>query len=187
MATFSNLFARPFLLIFITCIVTACAAPWMNWPYKEDGTLAYESTIIRVTGYGAVNADKNLSRSQQELMSIRAAKVDGYRAMAERIYGLSISGNTRVESLIVQDDKFRLFVDSYVQGAKVLDIERRADGSYQATLEVVLEPVFKRCLSSASFLRNNPACRQAVVHGKHPKRSPIPTTIAEDSGTFFVE
>ena len=63
---------------------------------------------LRVVGYGATEvASKSKSDAQRRLLAIRAARMDAYRAMAERVYGMSVQGSTTVRDMVVQNDRFR--------------------------------------------------------------------------------
>ena len=90
-----------------------------------------EPMVLQSTGYGAMdNQPSHLSETQQRLLAMRASKLDAYRTLAERVYGTAIVGNTTVENLVVQNDRFRSYVDTYIYGARVVSQDPMADGSY---------------------------------------------------------
>ena len=121
--------------------------------------------VLRVVGYGAINErQKSLSHTQQKLMAMRASKLDAYRAMAERVYGTAIVGNTTVENLVIRDDRFKAFVDTVVYGAKVVTQDMMADRSFETVLEMVIHEGFRNCLTNVNELRRNSRSAADVVH-----------------------
>ena len=103
--------------------------------------------ILRVVGYGAINPKaKGMSKVQKRLMSIRASRLDAYRSMAERVYGTKISGSSTVRDLVVQNDSFRTYVDTFIHGARVISTDVLEDGSVETVLEMVVDAGFRNCL-----------------------------------------
>ncbi|MFC3852468.1 LPP20 family lipoprotein [Salinispirillum marinum] len=124
-----------------------------------------EPMVLRVSGYGAINeASTGVTNTQKRLMAMRASKLDAYRTLAERVYGTAISGNTTVENLVVQNDRFRTYVDTYIFGARVVSTDVMPDGSYETVLEMVIDEGFRNCLVNDSQTRRNGECATQVVH-----------------------
>lgn len=139
----------------------------------EDSMLMPEQThvdpvaplILRVVGYGAVNPKaKGMSKVQKRLMSIRASRLDAYRSMAERVYGTKISGSSTVRDLVVQNDSFRTYVDTFIHGARVISTDVLEDGSVETVLEMVVDAGFRNCLVTENSMRFNSDCRSSVMH-----------------------
>lgn len=121
--------------------------------------------ILRVVGYGAINPKaKGQSKVQQRLMSIRASRLDAYRAMAERVYGTKLSGSSTVRDLVVQNDSFRTYVDTFIHGARVISSDVLEDGSVETILEMVIDAGFRNCLTTENSMRFNADCRTQVMH-----------------------
>lgn len=121
--------------------------------------------ILRVVGYGAINPKaKGQSKVQQRLMSIRASRLDAYRAMAERVYGTKVSGSSTVRDLVVQNDSFRTYVDTFIHGARVISSDVMEDGSVETILEMVIDAGFRNCLTTENSMRFNADCRTQVMH-----------------------
>jgi len=121
--------------------------------------------ILRVVGYGAINPKaKGMSKVQKRLMSIRASRLDAYRAMAERVYGTKISGSSTVRDLVVQNDSFRTYVDTFIHGARVVSTDVLEDGSVETILEMVIDAGFRNCLTTENSMRFNADCRSTVMH-----------------------
>lgn len=120
--------------------------------------------VLRVVGYGAVDYNsKNHSAAQRKLLAVRASKMDAYRALAERVYGMSVRGNTTVRDMIVQDDRFRSYVETYMHGARVLSADVLADGTVETTLEMAIDHGFRNCLQTTDSKRINVDCRAPLA------------------------
>lgn len=121
--------------------------------------------VLRVSGFGAINeTSTGVTQVQKRLMAMRASKLDAYRTLAERVYGTAISGNTTVENLVVQNDRFRTYVDTYIFGARVVSQDVMPDGSFETVLEMVIDEGFRNCLVSENQVRKNGQCATQVVH-----------------------
>ena len=66
----------------------------------------------------------------------RAAKVEGYRNLAEIIYGTVINSETTVEDFIVEDDTIRTRIQGVVQGDMVVNKQYFSDGSILVWMEI---------------------------------------------------
>ncbi|MCT7358242.1 MAG: hypothetical protein COB09_10905 [Thalassobium sp.] len=118
--------------------------------------------VLRVVGYGAMDTDKKKSEVQRRLMAIRASKMDAYRSMAERVYGTSIQGSTTVRDMVVQNDRFRSYVETYMHGARVVSSDVMPDGSVETLLEMVIDQGFRNCLQTSDSQRFNVDCRASL-------------------------
>jgi len=148
-------------------------------PASIDWDKVDPSQRIRVAGYGVLPEDKSLSTPQRNLLAQRASKLDAYRALAERVYGLKVDGQSQVSDLIVNNDDFRVFVDAYLRGAKVITSSPLADGSYETIMELVLPADFSRCASGGagcplpkvSLGRTGPSAVQCVEGDCQPSQA----------------
>lgn len=110
----------------------------------------FKPIIVRATGFGTAPADGSLSAASRHLMALRASKLDGYRALAERVYGTVIFGNSTVRDFVLHDDSFRSYVDTYIRGAKVVSVIQHKDGVVETLMQLKLEPRFEACVSNVS-------------------------------------
>lgn len=100
-----------------------------------------EQVRVGATGYGA--PPKNYyPEGQRRLMTIRAAKVDAYRALAEVVGGLHIWGGSAIGDMVVERDRYSVFVDAYVRGARVISVAPMEDGTYKTTVEMDVDQRF---------------------------------------------
>lgn len=102
---------------------------------------------VQATGYGNIGNFSQYTQGQAKLMAIRAAKVDAYRNLAEQVHGVRVWGNTAVSAFVAQNDVIRTFVDSFIQGARVVNVTPVGDGNYEATVELELTGAFFDCLT----------------------------------------
>ena len=110
---------------------------------------------ITAVGYGAVPTLDGLSNAQRRLLSMRAAKLDAYRALAETVAGLKITGNSTVSALALNNDGFRIYVEAYLRGARVVSVNPLPDGAYETTLELTLGGDFYRAAPVAAAVQEN--------------------------------
>ncbi|MCX6357968.1 MAG: FecR domain-containing protein, partial [Candidatus Aureabacteria bacterium] len=97
---------------------------------KRDIALVWkEITPISLTEYGA--AFGPFIRATTE----RAATVDGYRRLAEKIYGTVVNTSTTLQNLAVQNDQVQIAVKGVVQGAEEASKTYYSDGSIDVVLE----------------------------------------------------
>lgn len=100
-----------------------------------------EQVRVGATGYGAP-PKSYYPEGQRRLMTIRAAKVDAYRALAEVVGGLHIWGGSAIGDMVVERDRYSVFVDAYVRGARVISVAPMEDGTYKTTVEMDVDQRF---------------------------------------------
>lgn len=109
--------------------------------------LPTDANTIQVNGFGAIVPRAELTHAQQRLMAMRASRVDAYRNLVERVYGLEVAGNSTVQQLAADHDQVRLVVRHTVRGARVVDIALVDDNTYQTKLELQLDRHFFSCVN----------------------------------------
>jgi len=111
-----------------------------NHYLKANGEKA-EAIKIRVTGYGAP-PKAFYPDPQRRLMAMRAAKIDAYRSLAERVSGLQIWGGTTIGDMVVEKDRFRVYLDTHLAGARVIAESGQEDGTYETVVELKVDQLF---------------------------------------------
>ncbi|WP_420589710.1 LPP20 family lipoprotein [Bacterioplanoides sp.] len=149
--------------------------------------------VLRVVGYGAMDSNSKKSSVQKRLMAIRASKMDAYRSMAERVYGTSVQGSTTVRDMVVQNDRFRSYVETYMHGARVVSTDVLPDGSVETILEMIIDQGFRNCLQTTDNQRFNVDCR-VPLGGNNPnhfaasQRQRVQGEASmPESGFYFIE
>jgi hypothetical protein len=103
-------------------------------------------TKFLAVGYGSQGSYTHYSQGQQKLMAMRAAQVDAYRNLAEQVHGFRVWGNTAVSAFATQNDSVRTYVDSFIRGARIVNMTSIGDGNFEATVELSLPPNFAECV-----------------------------------------
>ena len=137
------------------------------------GSSKVESIRVGATGYGAP-PPKYYPENQRRLMAMRASKIDAYRALAESINGLHIWGGTTIGDMVVQRDRYRVFVDAYVRGARIVSMTANDDGNYETVVELMVDDAF---LNKVIADPTNPPC---TPNGAHVSFAP-----PESPSTFY--
>lgn len=121
---------------------------------------------VGATGYGA--PPKNyFPAGQRRLMTMRASKIDAYRALTEIVGGLHVWGSTAIDDMVLAKDRYRTFVDSYVRGARIVSVSAMDDGTYESVVEMLVDRRFLSQVMAfidpmlAQCLRNNGGLRFA--------------------------
>lgn len=71
----------------------------------------------------------------------RAAQMDGYRKLAEAMYGTMISSTTTLRDYAVADDRITTTVEGVVKGAEIIDTRYFSDGSITVAMTIRAELV----------------------------------------------
>lgn len=164
------------LLPLLACTVITACQPLVLVPDSAgqvavcsaiDGCQTVPSKPIKITaiGYGAVNVSERYSDGQKKLLAIRASKLDAYRALVEQVYGVRITSTTTVGSLVTQNDNFRVSVDAYIRGARVVNTTLNPDGNYETTVEIELNENFFNYFRKPILVRPFPVEVHAVAPG----------------------
>lgn len=120
---------------------------------------APQPIVVSATGYAAPMVSKKLSRPQIRLLTLRGSKVDAYRNLSERVYGLKLRGSTSLRNMMAAHDELQTFVDAYLMGAKVVSQRELEDGSFETIVEMALQGNFQQCVQDPASIATNPACQ----------------------------
>lgn len=133
--------------------------------------LGIPNKVVRLSGlgYGNMGSAEGYTPGQKRLMAMRAAKLDAYRSLAEQVHGVRVTGNSTVAAMVAQNDSFRVYVDAYVRGAKVVSITPMAENNYETILELELGSDFFEFFNS----RTMPAMAQATLSSNYAGRGAV--------------
>ncbi|MFC3624972.1 LPP20 family lipoprotein [Vogesella amnigena] len=146
----------------------------------------YNALRIRVVGRGAPPLGKDLSLVQRRLLAMRAAQLDAYRAMAEQVQGFKLSGNSSVGNLVTTNDSFRVYVDAYLRGVRLLSTEFKPDGSSESIAEVVLDEGFFKAYRTALATTGNVATAARVLPANDGSKLGCTDSGCVYGGDFYV-
>jgi hypothetical protein len=178
------------LLLSLTVLgLAACAAPAQKseMASHNDGMMNPPVVLpakVTAVGYGAMPTQEGLSPSQRRLLSMRAAKLDAYRALAETVSGVKITGNSTVSALALNNDGFRVYIESYLRGARVVTVTPLPDGAFETTLELTLGGDFYRA-AAMQAATNNETAAPAPVAPAPMKAVPQPVAARVDESQNF--
>lgn len=109
----------------------------------------YAPVIIRATGNGAAPYTSALTPSQRKLLSMRAARLDAFRSIAEQVQGMKLVGNSSVANMVATSDGFRTYVDAYLRGVRMVSTNMLPDGTSEAVAEITLDQDFYKQYKNA--------------------------------------
>ena len=94
-------------------------------------------SIIRLEaeGVGVPPCEGTCSTALAKVMARRAAILDAYKALAEKMYGIRINGRDTVKNMMLQNSTLRSYVEGLIRGAQIEDEEFK-DGIYKVTMSV---------------------------------------------------
>ena len=118
-----------------------------NIPNSPMLTPENEITLSAV-GIG-VSPENSLSPSQAFAMAKRAAIVDAYRQIGEKMYGIRVNAQDTVRDMMLQSSTIKTKVQALIRNAEVLETVYK-DGLCQVTMELKLDGrIWHRVLSNA--------------------------------------
>ena len=110
--------------------------------------------IIEAKGVGIVPCDGACSTAQAKVMARRAAILDGYRALIEKIYGIQINGRDTVKNMALQSSVIRSHIEGLIRGANIEE-ESFKDGVYSVVMSVRLNIAqWNKYLASSNYPYN---------------------------------
>lgn len=98
---------------------------------------SWDKEVIEATGIGLPPSMAG-NAAQAGVMARRAAIVDGYRNLLEKVGGVRVEAATTVRNYVLENDMVKTNISGLVQGARIVNEQALPDGSYQVTLQVAL-------------------------------------------------
>lgn len=83
------------------------------------------------------------SKGQEKVLAKRAAEIDAYRKLAERIMGVEIDSDTTVRDFATESDELQAALAALIKGATPTAIKYRPDGTCEVTLEITYEDIIR--------------------------------------------
>lgn len=108
-----------YLLITILLFLTACSSvldKHIEYGYQQPDTYP----ILRAVGYAPISLQKGKTAQQKVLLAIRASKLEAYRELVEQVYGLQLTSDTQLASMVAKNDQLKAKVSGLIKGAKVV-------------------------------------------------------------------
>ncbi len=104
---------------------------------------------VEASGIG-VAPISSISPAQATAMARRAAILDGYKALTEKLYGIKINGRETVRNMVLQNSNLRSKIAGIIRGASIEEEEYK-NGMYKVIMSVKLN-----VRNWNRYLRNNP-------------------------------
>lgn len=92
---------------------------------------------LQVTGTG-VAPQNAISPAQSTALAKRAAMIDAYKLLGEKMYGVRLNGQDTVENMAITSSTVKSKVQALVRGADVVNVDCKA-GLCQVTMELKLD------------------------------------------------
>ena len=124
--------------VLATMIVLSAGCASNKSAYNEvmiERIIGHNDAIV-ANGYGVINIQDGDRTAHRRLLSIRASKLDAYRALLEQVYGQYLDTTTTVAEMVVKSDSFRARVQGLVYGARLVSITTVGEDTYETTLSL---------------------------------------------------
>lgn len=92
---------------------------------------------LQVTGTG-VAPQNSISPAQSTALAKRAAMIDAYKLLGEKMYGVKLNGQDTVENMAITSSTVKSKVQALVRGADVVNVDCKS-GLCQVTMELKLD------------------------------------------------
>ena len=144
--------------------VVAIAALWLfsSTVFAEEAQEEKPPITIQATGYAFYQATEDGKPNPKRLLAIRASKLDAFRNLAERVYGMSLAGSSSVKEFELQNDSFSAEIEAVIRGARVVSIIENKQTGIETVLELSLPGGFVDCVNSVNSFKAEPDCIQAL-------------------------
>lgn len=126
------------------------------------GMCGEKDRIISAIGYGTAHSEM-LTEGQLQIMAIRAARMDAFRALAEQVQGVQIDGQSTISTLITKSDQLRVRVDAMVRGASVILVNPIQEYTFEVGVELKMSPAMLARAGLCKMEELSPVVEEAPV------------------------
>jgi hypothetical protein len=122
--------------VMVAMVMSGCATTNSDYNASVVSTMVGQNDNIVATGYAVISIQEGGNPAHQRLLSIRASKMDAYRALLEQVYGQYLDTTTTIAEMVVKSDTFRARVQGVIYGAQLVSITTVGDDTYETTLSL---------------------------------------------------
>ncbi|WP_456488331.1 hypothetical protein [Caminibacter pacificus] len=96
-----------------------------------------KNCVLRVeaVGVGVAPAEGMESTAQAMAMARRAAILEAYKALAEKLYGIKINGRETLKNMMLQNESLRAYIQGVIRGANIEE-ESYNNGMYKVVMSL---------------------------------------------------
>jgi hypothetical protein len=106
-------------------------------------TMVILTVIALALAFSSPVANAQLTEAQKKLLARRAAQVDAYRNLAEKVKGLRITSNTYVRDFVALSDQIDTDLNTFLKGAEVTLVRYLSDGTCEVEVSMPVRLVIK--------------------------------------------
>jgi hypothetical protein len=122
--------------VLLVLSLISCATNNGDYNAAVVSTIVDQNDNIVATGYAVISIQAGDNPAHQRLLSIRASKLDAYRALLEQVYGQYLDTTTTIAEMVVKSDTFRSRVQGVIYGARLVSITTVGEDTYETTLSL---------------------------------------------------
>lgn len=100
---------------------------------------------------------------QQKLMAKRAAELDAYRLLGERILGLQVSSESIVKDFAAESDEVATSLDDFIKAVRFKDTRYFDDGSVEVDAEVTVRSVVETINRSLEKVKSSKPSKNSNI------------------------
>ena len=106
----------------------------------------HKGATIFVTGKGIAEKD-DIDTTKGCLLAERAAIVDGYRLLSEKLAGILLNSSSKNENYNLSSDTIMAQTQSYVRGAEIVNISHKENGIVEVQMKLQLPSDLSKILA----------------------------------------
>ena len=111
----------------------------MGEPLIPNSPMLTPSNVIELNAVGmGVAPETSISPSQALALAKRAAIVDAYRQIGEKMYGIRVNGQDTVKDMMLQNSVVKTKVQALIRNAEITETVYK-DGLCQVSMELKLD------------------------------------------------
>ena len=127
-----------YLSMLIVFFIVGCASMDTENITDNINYSCKDKIVLSVTGKGAPPTEMELSEVQKYLFAERAAVIDGYRILSEKLGGVIVNSSTNASGYVVKSDAVNTITNTLLKGVKILKIKHNSNGVCEVDMKIEL-------------------------------------------------